>query len=113
MYKLNGYNGDKTGLNITLKVMSGDVVNILGKSLWHSSSTLSNSYPVSSVINNLLNAFGGSTAVAAATRDAVNGTVLNAATPTTGSLTNWVTNNVPTPTTKPKAYINWVLFDEQ
>ncbi|OIR12067.1 hypothetical protein GALL_63180 [mine drainage metagenome] len=113
MYKLNGYNGDKTGLNITLKVMAGDVVNILGKSLWHSSSTLSNSYPVSSVINNLLNAFGGSPAVATATRDAVNGTVLNAATPTTGSLTSWVSNNVPTPTTKPKAYINWILFDEQ
>ena len=35
MYRLNGSTGDKTGLGITLQVMAGDIVNIMGKSFWH------------------------------------------------------------------------------
>jgi len=35
LYKLNGNTGDKTGLGITLRVMSGDTVSIYGKSYWH------------------------------------------------------------------------------
>ena len=35
MYRLNAATGDKMGLGIMLKVMSGDTVSILGKSFWH------------------------------------------------------------------------------
>jgi hypothetical protein len=40
VYKLNGSTGDKTGLGITLKVMTGDVIDIYGKSFWHSNGTI-------------------------------------------------------------------------
>ena len=113
MYRLNGANGDRIGLGFTVKVMSGDNVSIFGKSFWHSNGTTNNSYPVTAVLNSLLNTFGGSTAVAAGSHSLASGSVINANSITTGSVSNWLTNNVPTPTNKPKAYINWILFDEQ
>ncbi|MBS1744992.1 MAG: hypothetical protein JST21_02355, partial [Bacteroidetes bacterium] len=66
LYKLNGAAGVKTGLGITLRVMSGDVVDIFGKSFYHSGgATPNNSYPVSGALLNLLNVFAGSAAVTA------------------------------------------------
>lgn len=112
MYKLNGQNGDRIGLGITLKVMAGDNVNIFGKTFWHSNTTTNNSYPITDVLTNLITSFGGSGAVSGATHGGATGTILNSNAPTTGSISSLL-NSVTTPTDRPKAYINWIIFDEQ
>jgi len=114
VYKLNGNTGDKTGLGITLKVMSGDVIDIFSKSFWHSNGTNpSNSYSVSSGLTAFINAFASGSAVMGAGKGA-SALALNNSSITTGGLTSWL-NSVPAPAlaSVPKAYINWILFDDQ
>lgn len=112
-YRLNGSTGDKTGLGITLKVMAGDQVAIYGKSFYHlnTGQTIHNTYPITAALLNFLTAFAGAGPVTQ-TSD-VTGTTLNTAPPTTAPLTTWLNTDVPTPSNKPKAYINWILFDDQ
>jgi len=112
MYKLNGATGDKTGLGITLKVMAGDNVDIRGKSFWHNNGTVTNNYPITNNILDFLTAFAGTSAVSSASHSGVTGALLNNTPTTTSGLNSWL-SNLPSPTNKPKAYINWILFDEQ
>lgn len=117
LYRLNGNTGVKTGLGVTLKVMSGDAVDIFGKSYYHlnTGQSASNAYPISSVLTNFINAFAATSPVAG---KGVTGTTLNSSVVTTSGLTSWL-DGVPSPSpdgagvTAPKAYINWILFDEQ
>lgn len=114
VYKLNGANGDKTGLGITLKVMTGDVVDIYGKSFWHSNGVNpTNNYLITSALSTFINAFAGTSAVAGSGHGAT-AAALNGSTATTSGLNGWL-GGVPNPTNTavPKAYINWILFDEQ
>lgn len=113
LYKLNGATGVTNGLGITLKVMTGDVVNIYGKSYWHSTGINPvNTYNITNALSSFINAFAGTGAVFAAGKGAT-GAALNGAAPTTVPLTALL-NNVPNPGGAiPKAYINWILFDEQ
>ncbi|MFR1445857.1 hypothetical protein ACLUYJ_20070, partial [Acinetobacter baumannii] len=63
------------------------------------------------VVNNLLTALAGTSAVAGtgkATAAALTGSAV-----TPGDVNNWLTNNEPNTGIRPKAYINWILFDEQ
>ena len=112
MYKLNGANGVKTGLGITLKVMAGDNVAIYGKSYYHlnGGQTATNTYAVSSALLSLLNSFAGGSAVSG---KGVTGATLNGNTPTTGPLTTLVNSNPNPAGNVPKAGVNWILFDEQ
>ncbi|MEK7199795.1 MAG: hypothetical protein AAB212_07745, partial [Bacteroidota bacterium] len=111
MYKLNGSTGDKTGLGITLRVMTGDTVNILGKSFWHTNgSDPVNTYNI--VVNDLLTALAGTSAVVAGTHGTVTSSGLTGSSVVPGDVTSWL-SNAPVVSTKPKAYINWILFDEQ
>jgi RHS repeat-associated protein len=115
LYKLNGANGVPTGLGITLRVMSGDVVDIFGKSFYHSGgATPNNSYPVSGALLNLLNVFAGSAAVTA-THTGLTGAVLNSNPGVTGPLSSWLNGAAHDPASGdiPKAFINWVFLDEQ
>ena len=113
MYRLNGATGDKTGLGITLQVMAGDIVNIMGKSYWHNNGTTpNNNFPITSVLSSFITSFAGTSAVAGADGGIVTGTTLNASSVTPGLLNTWLINE-PTPSGTPKAYINWILFDEQ
>ncbi|HWB27600.1 MAG TPA: DUF6443 domain-containing protein [Chitinophagaceae bacterium] len=114
VYKLNGNTGDKTGLGITLKVMTGDAVDIYAKSFWHSTGTNPvNTYTITSALTNFINAFAGTNAVASAGKGAT-ASALNGSSITTSGLTSWL-GSVPNPSQSnvPKAYINWILFDEQ
>jgi len=112
LYRLNGSTGDKTGLGIALKVMTGDKVDIWGKSYYHlnTGQTPSNTYLISSAINSFLAAFAN-TPLLAGTK-ATTAAALSGSPVTPGEVTNFV-NNVPAPTGSPKAYINWILFDDQ
>lgn len=114
VYKLNGSTGDKTGLGITLKVMAGDVVNIYGKSFWHSNGTNpSNTYLISSALSSFISGFAGTPGVAGSGKGAT-ATALSNSAGTTSWLTSWL-NSVPNPSLASilRAYINWILFDEQ
>jgi len=114
LYKLNGSAGVKMGLGVTLKVMTGDVVDVYAKSFWHSTGTdPSNTYPITAAINNFIGAFAATSAVTNAGKGATATALETGGSPTPGTATSWL-NGVPNPTaTVPKAYINWVLFDEQ
>jgi len=115
VYKLNGATGDKTGLGITLKVCTGDVVDIYAKSFWHSNGSTNNGYPISAALTNLIAAFVGTGAVTAAGHGtaASISTAINSSTADVNSLKyllDTAKNNIGS---IPKASINWILFDDQ
>ncbi len=117
MYKLNG-NVNKTGLGMTLKVMAGDKISILGKSYFAAENAggvaANKAIPVLEIITGLL---GGPTGAAAAV---AHGGVTAAQVNTAGTATAGVnslftsqTTNAAAAPTVPKAYINYIMFDEQ
>ncbi len=110
LYRLNGANGAKTGLGIALKVMAGDQVQILGKSYYHlnSAGPVNNNYPI--VAENLLNAFG---ATSVAQAKAATGALLNASPVIAGEVSSILSKVPGGGNDKPKAAVNWLLFDEQ
>lgn len=115
VYKLNGATGDRFGMGISLKVMAGDIVSIFGKSAWHNNGQTTNnsSYNISAVLTQFISAFAGTGAVTGGSKGAANGTILNNDYTITDPLSALL-NNVSTPAGQtPKAYINWILFDEQ
>jgi len=116
MYKLNGgtvSQDDKTGLGITLKVMAGDVVNIFGKSYYFqqnpaTDNSNNNLLPLS-IITGLL---GAPSSAIQLTHDGVNAATI-AATPANPDIFNFLTTNrIPAGSTKPRAYINYIILDE-
>jgi RHS repeat-associated protein len=117
LYRLNA-STNKTGLGITLKVMAGDKVDILGKSYYFQSNTggsaVNTQVPVLDILGNLL---GGPTgALATSNHGVVTATQLNSQIATTNginSLLSQQTTNNNTNPLKPKAFINYIFFDEQ
>jgi hypothetical protein len=112
LYKLNGSTGSQTGLGITLKVMAGDEVFIYGKSFYHlnAAQTPNNTFGI--IVNNLLGLFAGTNAVAGAGKGATAAALTSS--PTIPAATQNILNNTPaTAAGQPKAYINWILFNEQ
>ena len=110
--------GDRFGLGITLKVMSGDLISVFGKSVYHlnAGQTIpTGSYPVSAVLASFLSAFANTGPVTNVGHGSVTGTSLNNSSATTGALTSILdgTPNPIDPTHTPKAGINWILFDDQ
>ncbi len=105
--KLNG-NGTKVGTSITLKVMAGDSYNIRANSWYrlNGASPATPISPISSIVANLINgvsaASGGKATIAALQ----GGGVLDPA------VTNFLGTQTADPN-KPKAYLNWILLDEQ
>lgn len=118
VYKLPANGGttgnDHNGLGITLKVMAGDVVNIFGKSFWHSNAApVNNTNYFNTALLPFLNAFTGTSAVVGGTKGEITGGILNGNSNTTGSLSTWLNNGTSVPSGVPKAGFNWILFDEQ
>jgi RHS repeat-associated protein len=117
LYKLNS-NTNKTGLGITLKVMAGDRIDILGKSYYFQNNTggsgANSPIPVLDLLNGLLGTPAGT--IAAAGHSSVTGAQLNGLPGTTGGINGLLSqqttesNNNPQ---RPKAYINYIFFDEQ
>lgn len=96
----------KIGPAIILKVMAGDRFNLTVNSWWQSAS--SPGTPVS-VLNDVLSALAGGMASAggkATQLEITNSGILSP------GVTNFLNNQAPG-TVKPKAYVNWILFDEQ
>ena len=102
--------GGVTGLGITLKVMSGDKIDIMGKSYYFQNNTAGTNYSVAvlDVLTGLIGAPTGAAAGKGATAAGLNSI------PTVSSAVNGFLSDPNRGTgTTPKAYINYILFDEQ
>ncbi|AEV99381.1 hypothetical protein A4D02_34265 [Niastella koreensis] len=104
LYKLNATT-NKTGLGITLKVMVGDQIDIMGKSYWFKNGGNYNvqfPVPVDGIIDALL---GSPTMIG-------KGLTTPALSPYLGGALNIFKNRTDV-ADAPWAYINWIFFDEQ
>ena len=109
VYQLSGENANtKMGLGITLKVMAGDVVNMFVKSYWKTTDGNVPGNPAQVVILDLLKDFAGS---ATGVKSGISGEALNDLTDLVSGV-NGLLNGQNQTIEKPKAYLNWVLFDE-
>ena len=114
LYKLNS-NDAKTGLGITLKVMAGDKIDVLGKSYYfqNTSGTSGNSHlPILDLLAAFLNT---PTAAIMSGHGGLTAPALNTPTGIAG-ITSMFTqqgNESNASPTKPKAFINVIFFDEQ
>lgn len=112
MYKLFATSsGADVGLGMSLKVMAGDVINIFGKSYYTASNSSQTNYTttVTQLIAGLLGTGGGSNAAIAKGATQAN----LGANAGTLAANIFLTDPNRGSGTVPKAYINWVLFDEQ
>jgi RHS repeat-associated protein len=115
LYKLNS-NANKTGLGITLKVMAGDKLDIFGKSYYFTNSPGS-SYNSAVPILDLLNGLLGSPGAASSTglHGNVTASQINTSSGVSGinsMLSNQTSQSNANPSV-PKAFINYLFFDEQ
>jgi len=108
--RVNG-SGNKIGPGITLKVMAGDKFRLRVSSWWKTvgePNPESPHSPLLDIIANLATGFGGIAGTHGTIADLQNGTVL-----TPGINDFFIVQNAHTSGSKPKAFVNWVLFDEQ
>jgi RHS repeat-associated protein len=99
----------KTGPGILLKVMAGDSYNIRATSGWSGSGVTQglSSNVFAELLNTLSNGMPGLSGGKATTAQ-----LQNATTGITNVLTSFLASQ-PATAGKPKAYLNWILFDEQ
>ncbi|MFT3705078.1 MAG: DUF6443 domain-containing protein [Agriterribacter sp.] len=102
--------GGITGLGITLKVMSGDKIDIMGKSYYFQNNTGGSNYPVA-VLDLLTGLLGAPTGAAVGKGATAAG--LNATAPLNAAINGFLADPGRGTGTTPKAYINYILFDEQ
>lgn len=114
VYRLNGATGDKTGLGITLKVMTGDVVDIYGKSFWHNNGSVSNNYPISAALSTFIGLFAATPGVVGSAHGstAAISNAINSSTSDVGNIKYLLDTGKSSTGGTPRAYINWILFDE-
>ena len=116
LYKLNS-NTNKTGLGITLKVMAGDKIDILGNSYYYNNNSGGSSSNNPVTLLDLLSGFLNSPGAAAST--GLHGVVTPATinTPVNTGLISAMfedqTSETEPNSIKPRAYINYLFFDEQ
>ena len=108
--KLNG-NSNKVGPALVLKVMCGDKVTILTKAFYKSGGTANEGgNPLTDILTSLaagiIGVAGESKGTLSALSNATNSPLL-------GALGSFRSGNNPSQATKPKAYLNWILLDEQ
>jgi RHS repeat-associated protein len=110
--QLNG-SGPKIGTNIVLKVMAGDQFN-LRVSSWYKKNGAIPATPVNP-LSNLLSALSNN--IGAVSSVAGHGTTGSELTSSgilaPGASSFYGSHSMADSTTKPKAFVNWVLFDEQ
>ncbi len=108
LYQMNS-GTNKTGLGMSLKVMAGDTLNIYGKSYFYVSGSISGSSSAPAVAD-ILAAFTGSPGM---TGKGVNSTDLGNITQLVNGISTLMGTQGSQTSTQPKAYINWIFFDER
>lgn len=110
VYRLNA-NTNKTGLGMVLKVMVGDTINIHGRSYYQSNITYNNDNSAPLILADLAAAFVGAPG-GMATAKGMSSALLQSL--NTGLVpATFFRGNDNTSSTQPKAYINYLFFDEQ
>ncbi len=108
--KLNG-SGNKVGPAIVLKIMSGDKVDIGVSHFYRSGGTANEGgNPLTDILTSLATGIIG---VAGESKGTLTALSNSASSPLLGALGSFRTGNNPSQPTKPKAYLNWILLDEQ
>ncbi|WP_158559413.1 DUF6443 domain-containing protein [Deminuibacter soli] len=114
MFKLTGGGASATGLGITLKVMSGDVIDIFGKSYYNTGNPGGNTgIPTESILSGLLGTPGGTQAAAAHGVTAAGLNAIPSAISEIQLLQADQTTASNASSTTPKAFINYLFFDER
>jgi len=108
LYQMNS-GTNKIGLSMSLKVMAGDTINIYGKSYFYVSGSISGSSSAPALVD-LLTSFAGT---AAMNGKGITGSDLNNISQLTTGLSNLLGTQGGQTSMVPKAYINWVFFDER
>jgi RHS repeat-associated protein len=106
--RLNG-NGQKVGAAIILKVMFGDTVDIAAKSYYTSQTGTGTAPSLTDVLNSLANGIVNMTGGAKGTLSQLNST----SGPLYAALNSFITNKDGTVAGQPRAYLNWILLDNQ
>jgi RHS repeat-associated protein len=109
--KVNG-SGNKIGPSITLKVMAGDKFNVKVSS-WYKTNGAPINNPTTPILGDLINGFLGGVGGAISSS---HGTTTTTQIQNSGVLTPNINNFLSTQAndlSRPKAYLNWILFDEQ
>jgi RHS repeat-associated protein len=107
--KVNG-SGNKIGSAIILKVMAGDKFN-LHVSSWYNKNGATPATPINpltDIISALAGNLGGVSGSHGTIPELIATNTINP-----GALDFYASHNTADSTTKPKAFVNWVLFDEQ
>ena len=106
--KLNG-NGVKVGSGILLKVMAGDKFNLRVTSWWSGTGTPGTPVnPLNDIISALAGSVGGLPGTAHPTA-----TELNSAGILSPNITSFINSESGYIASRPKAFINWILFDDR
>jgi RHS repeat-associated protein len=111
VYKLKATGGaGDIGVGMTLKVMGGDRVSLFGKAFYVGSTSgqTTSSVPVLALLNGLLSGAGGIGA-----QKGITGADLGGITAVSQAVNSHLGDPNRTVTARPKAALNWILFDEQ
>lgn len=104
--------GNKIGPSIILKVMAGDKFNIRVSS-WYKKNGASPNTPTSIATDLIANLIGSLTGVNSPTHGAITSTQLTNSGIMPTNVSDFLSNQPAPGSVKPKAYLNWVLLDEQ
>ncbi len=111
VFKVNGaVGGHKMGPSLLLKVMSGDKLDIAVQSFYNSGTT---STPNSSISDVLASLAGGIVNMTGGGKGSMTDLNNTGSSPVYAALNNFLPSADSTPATKPKAYLNWILLDDQ
>ncbi len=111
IFKVNGnIGGHKMGPSLLLKVMSGDIIDLGVQSFYNSGTTSS---PNSSVTDVLASLATGLVNMASGGKGSITDLNNTTTSPIYAALNSFFANSDPNPTGKPKAYLNWILLDNQ
>ncbi len=108
--RLNG-SGKKVGPSLVLRVMSGDKIDLGVKSFYRPQGSAGPvNDPVSEILSSLADGIVGAVGEGKGTISQLNNVSTS---PLVGVLNDFRQNNNPNTGSKPKAYLNWILLDEQ
>jgi RHS repeat-associated protein len=111
VFRVNGtVGGHKMGPSLLLKVMSGDQIDIAVQSFYNTGTT---SAPNTSLTDVLTSLATGVVNLTAGGKGSITDLNNQTTSPIYAALNSFLPSNDPNQTTKPKAYLNWILLDDQ
>ncbi len=111
VFKVNGnVGGHKMGPSLLLKVMSGDKVDIAVQSFYNTGTTSAPNTSLTDVLASLATGVVNMTAGGKGSLTDLNNTTTS---PIYAALNSFLPSDDPNTSGKPKAYLNWILLDDQ